>query len=230
MSQNPVHTESEGRRTSADAVFNALREDITGMRLRPGMRLSEAEIAKRYDVSRQPVREAFIRLDNLRLLQIRPQRATVVRPISREGITRARFIRLCVEVEIARRACERVDDSGHAQLQQLLDEQRARLEDADMDTFTALDYGFHSALCDIADCTYAKDTIRSCKGTTDRLCIPSPVYAKRAPEVLDDHCVIAERLAARDLDGLLEITRVHLSRLDATLDAVEHEHPEYFED
>jgi len=73
-----VHTTSreDDRQTAADGVFESLRNDIISLRLEPGTKLSEVEIAKQNDVSRQPVREAFIRLSNMNLLLVRPQRAT----------------------------------------------------------------------------------------------------------------------------------------------------------
>ena len=71
-----------GRHTNADSVFERLHSDIVSLRLAPGTKLSEIEVAKRSDVSRQPVREAFIRLSDMNLLKIRPQKATVVRKIS----------------------------------------------------------------------------------------------------------------------------------------------------
>ena len=95
------------RRTTADELFELLRSDIEKMILVPGTKLSEANVAKQYSVSRQPVREALIRLDHLKLVEIQPQKATIVRRISRSAIESARFTRLSVELEIARRACAR---------------------------------------------------------------------------------------------------------------------------
>ena len=76
---------SQARRTTSEELFEQIRSDIDKMRLVPGTKLTEAEVAKRYDVSRQPVREAFIRLDNLSLLKIQPQKATIVRRISKSA-------------------------------------------------------------------------------------------------------------------------------------------------
>ena len=47
------------RLTTAEEVFRQLKSDIISLRLTPGTKLSEVEVAKVYDVSRQPVREAF---------------------------------------------------------------------------------------------------------------------------------------------------------------------------
>jgi DNA-binding GntR family transcriptional regulator len=82
-----------GRRTAADTVFDAMRKDIVSLKLEPGAKLSEIEVARRFAVSRQPVREAFIRLDNMHLVQVRPQRATTVCKMSARAIVNARFIR-----------------------------------------------------------------------------------------------------------------------------------------
>lgn len=91
------------RRTTADMVFDQLYEDIASLKVLPGSKLSEAEIARRFGVSRQPVRDAFNRLGNLDLLLIRPQRATEVRGFSMDRVQHARFVRLAVELEVVHR-------------------------------------------------------------------------------------------------------------------------------
>ena len=87
MVTTPVKTE---RRTSVDDVFDALHEQISTLELKPGDRISEAEIAAQFGVSRQPVRDAFSRLANLDLLLIRPQRSTEVRRFSMRQIEKAK--------------------------------------------------------------------------------------------------------------------------------------------
>lgn len=67
----------------ADQVFEGLYDRIVSLALAPGTRLSESEVAKVFDVSRQPVRDAFWRLSKLGFLTIRPQRATLVAGISK---------------------------------------------------------------------------------------------------------------------------------------------------
>jgi DNA-binding GntR family transcriptional regulator len=59
MSGSKVRVESTG-----DSVAHELREEILAGRLSPGERLVEDAIAKRYGVSRVPVREALSRLQS----------------------------------------------------------------------------------------------------------------------------------------------------------------------
>ena len=53
-------------------IYRILRRDIVHCLIAPGTPLSEKEVSVRFNVSRQPVREAFIKLAENGLIQIRP--------------------------------------------------------------------------------------------------------------------------------------------------------------
>jgi DNA-binding GntR family transcriptional regulator len=55
-------------------VYEALRRDIMAVVLSPGAKLDEAELCRKYRVSRTPVREALIRLASEGLAEIEPNR------------------------------------------------------------------------------------------------------------------------------------------------------------
>lgn len=218
------------RRTAADDVFDHLRGQIVSMALPPGARLSEADVAREMNVSRQPVREAFIRLGNMDLVLVRPQRATVVKPISRSGILESRFIRTAVEIEIVRRACKVGPGPLKAAFRANLDKQIAAIHAKDSDLFNTLDYDFHRMICQAADCAFAFRTIAENKQYIDRLCMLSLADLQSQMDVYDDHSEMFERLCNRDEAGMIEITTVHLSRLNATLDQAQAQYPDYFDD
>lgn len=218
------------RRTVADALFEEIRSDIDKMRLLPGTKISEAEIAKRYDVSRQPVREAFIRLDNLSLLDIRPQKATTVRRMSKSAIRQARFVRASVEIEVARRACQIAGAISIDDMNSQLERQSECLESNDIPGFNALDHEFHRSICVVADCAFAIDVINDCKAKVDRLCMLSLANVVDAREIYSDHVNISKQLENKDEDKLVQAIRDHLSRLDGTIDYVQTHHESYFED
>ncbi|MEI7250543.1 GntR family transcriptional regulator, partial [Pectobacterium versatile] len=91
-------------------IYRVLRKDIVECNIPPGKLLSEKEISVRFDVSRQPVREAFIKLAEAGLVQIMPQRGTFVMKISEQRVADARFIRQALECAIVRRAAEMVTE------------------------------------------------------------------------------------------------------------------------
>ena len=118
-------------------IYAHLRDAIIRNTFAPGDRISESEIARSWTVSRQPVREAFIKLQEIGLVEILPQRGTFVVKISARDVENARFIREAVEVAIARKACELASESDVAQLQRLIDDPQTaeRLAQAGRTTF-----------------------------------------------------------------------------------------------
>lgn len=217
------------RRTSVDLVFDHLYEEIADLRLRPGDKISEAEIAAQFNISRQPVRDAFSRLDNLGLLLIRPQRATEVKRFSWHEITKSRFVRASVEAEVLRRAATACDAIGSAQLDANLIQQKAIVEAGDYEKFGALDYQFHQTLCDIAQVGFAFEVIKQEKAKVDRLCILSLSKENRMAVLLEDHQAIAASVKDHDGEGAVAAGMIHLSRLDDTITAISDANADYFE-
>jgi DNA-binding GntR family transcriptional regulator len=64
--------------TLSDEVFDALVRDILAGVLRPGARLDEPTICKRFGVSRTPIREALRRLGGAGLVEIAPRKGVTV--------------------------------------------------------------------------------------------------------------------------------------------------------
>ena len=218
------------RRTNADDVFDYLHGQIVSLKLLPGTRISEVEIAKQFKVSRQPVREAFIRLANLDLLLIRPQRATVVRRFSSDRIKRARFIRMAVECEILRRACKNATRLHLQRLERDLDSQRAAIQSKDVDRFHVLDYDFHKHLCDAAGNGLMFGTILENKTIVDRLCVLSLSEPAAMDVLLEDHAEIVAALVAKDERKVIDVITFHLSRLDDVITGIRKSHADFFED
>lgn len=217
------------RRTAVDDIFDYLHEEILSLRLRPGDKISEADVAARFGVSRQPVRDAFSRLANLDLLLIRPQRATEVRRFSAREIEKSRFVRASVEKEVLRRAAARCDDEGAAMLDAELERQEQAITDRDVDGFGTLDYDFHKALCKIAGVDFAFDVILSEKAKVDRLCMLGLSKEDRMPELVADHRAIADAVKAHDPEGAVAAGMLHMSRLDDTITRITETNANYFE-
>jgi len=217
------------RRTTVDDVFDHLHEQISSLALKPGDKISEAEIAAHFGVSRQPVRDAFSRLANLDLLLIRPQRATEVRRFSMREIEKARFVRAAIEKEVLFRAASACDAQGAALLDAALKQQDAALEAKDSDAFGQLDYEFHKVLCGIGGVDYAFDVIMEEKAKVDRLCKLGLSKEQRMPELVADHRAIADAVKAHDAASAIAAGVKHLSRLDETIERISASNASFFE-
>jgi GntR family transcriptional regulator, rspAB operon transcriptional repressor len=217
------------RRTTVDEIFEYLNEEISSLRLRPGDKISEADIAAQFGVSRQPVRDAFSRLANLDLLLIRPQRATEVKRFSAREIEKSRFVRAAVEAKVLQFAAEKCDQSGADTLEENLVQQRKVIADGNYHKFGALDYAFHKALCNIAGVDFAFEVISQEKAKVDRLCILGLFKNERMPVLLQDHEDIARAVKNRDPDAAVAAGMLHLTRLDGTLLDIAENNSDYFE-
>lgn len=217
------------RRTTSDDIFDEIYLQISTLKIPPGTKLSEVEIAKQFDVSRQPVREAFIRLSNIGLLLIRPQRATVVRKISLQEVATARFIRLSIELEVSRRACANFEPKHEKPFRKNLAEQKAMIVSGSLDGFGKLDAGFHRLICDVAGMPDVYEAIAEQKAKVDRLCALSLTNEEECKEVYKDHEKLLAFLIEKDTDGYIASLRSHLSRLDFTIAQLSKSHQHFIE-
>ncbi len=154
----------------AQRIESELRQGIMTLELRPGERLSEQDIAQRYGVSRQPVREAFIALSQAQLVEIMPQRGTVIAKITVRKMMEARFVREAIETAIVRRACVSFDPQSRVRIDDLLDMQQKVAMRGDHHTFQRYDELFHLALAEGAGCPLAWDIAHGMKAHMDRVC------------------------------------------------------------
>lgn len=218
------------RITSSDVVFDDLFEKITRLELLPGTKISETEVAKSFGFSRQPIREAFTRLANLNLLLIRPQRATVVRPFSRELISNARFVRKAIELEVVQSAAHDRDKSIDEKLQANLREQLSAIAAEDVSTFHELDYQFHKLLCASARQAFAFDIIAENKAQVDRLCMLALTSKDAMAMLYDDHKMLVDALMSGNAADAKDVLRTHLDRLTPTINAIYTTHGAYFDE
>jgi len=222
-------TQMNDRRTSVDAVFDYLHEEILSLNLRPGDKISEAEIAAQFGVSRQPVRDAFSRLANEDLLLIRPQRATEVKRFSMREIKKSRFVRTAVEKEVLLCASLHCDASGAAMLDAAIAEQEEAVATKNVEKFGVLDYEFHKSLCKIAQADFAFDVILNEKSKVDRLCMLGLSKDARMPDLVNDHRGIAAAVKNNDPERAIEVGMFHLSRLDETIERISDTNANYFD-
>ena len=160
---------------------------------------------------------------------IRPQRATEVKRFSAREIEKSRFVRAAVEAEVLRRAAKLCDSAGAALLDACLAEQRRVIAEGNYQKFGEQDYHFHQTLCSIAGVELAFEVISSEKAKVDRLCMLGLSKEDRMPLLVADHEAIAEAIKEGDGEAAVAAGMLHLSRLDATIEAIATSNANYFE-
>jgi GntR family transcriptional regulator, rspAB operon transcriptional repressor len=212
----------------AAQVTSQLRDAIVRLELPPGVSLSETDVARRFGVSRQPVREAFIKLADMGLLAIRPQRGTFVRQISTASVMNARFVREAVEVAVVREAALTPRPNLQARLGKLLEGQAERAAANDAFGFLRLDEAFHEALAGGIGRPTAWSILEDLKAQMDRVRYLSFESATPLVDLVDQHRAIVDRIGAGDAAGAEAAMRRHLREILSSLPLIASAHPDYF--
>lgn len=130
----------------ATLVTDRLRAEIVEGALGFGDALSEAKIARRLEVSRTPVREAFARLELEGLVRTEPQYGTYVFTMDREQFAQISELRAILECAALRLAATRDRAGLLARWETLVGELDRAAETGDVRAYSRADGAFHDAL------------------------------------------------------------------------------------
>ena len=210
-------------------LYRILRQRIIRNDLEPGTRISESEIAAEYAVSRQPVREAFIKLAEEGLVEVRPQRGTFVRKIATSSVMDARFVREAIEADIVKELAAGRIAGLEVELRRQMKEQAHAAKHGDSVRFVELDELFHRTLAEAAGKVYAWNVIESVKAQMDRV---RHLSTRRFPmdKLVEQHSAIVSAITAADADAAERAVRTHLREILNDLPAIAESKPEFFED
>lgn len=204
--------------SSADRVYDEVKELILTCDLPGGEMISEGEIATRFDVSRTPVREAFLRLAAEGWMRLYPKRGALIVPI---GEGEARDV-LDARVLLETHAMESVsgDTVAIAALVGRLEDNLSRhrlVDPADASEFARLDAEFHQLIVAagrnglLAD-FYVSLGERHRRMTAERL-RHDPGITER---IVADHADLAQVVGAADAARFASLLTAHLTGVHGT--------------
>ncbi len=175
-------------------------------------------------VSRTPVREAFIRLAEDGLLDILPQKGSVVSLIDLDQAQEARFVRLAVEREILKEACTR-NLSTFKDIEENLAWQEECGGKGAYDQLLLADNEFHRILYRICHKERVWDAIKKLDYNYDRLRVMTlPIVGQR---IIGEHREILQLVKDREVDRIETLLHRHLTW--EIIEQVVFEYPsEYF--
>lgn len=131
--------------TAADRVLQELLRAIVAGEIAPGSKISEPELAKRFDLSRAPLREALARLERCHLLERTPNAGSRVVKLSTENLLSLYQLREELEGLACRLAASQMSDAEIREMQDLLDQHLAsqRVREGESYYQEAGDLDFH---------------------------------------------------------------------------------------
>ena len=148
--QNGVDAHAEQQKPSlVEGAYEALKEAIRNNVFAPGYQGSEGEIASRLGMSRTPVHEAVIRLQEEGLVRVLPRRGVVVRAISPDDMREIYGVIIAVEAASAEMLAEMPKgERGPVadELDAVNERMRSALAADDLDEWAKADERFHQLL------------------------------------------------------------------------------------
>lgn len=214
-------------RQAAPQVFERLRARILSLDLAPGMLLSRADLQREFGLSQTPIRDALLRLQQERLVEIFPQHATVVAPIDLSLAYQAQFLRRSVEQEVVRVLAEQRDGEVIGWLRASLARQEALAEANDMEGFAAADRAFHRHMHEAARVPDLFDLVAGQSGHLERLRRLHLPLERKAELILGDHRAIVESISGGRPELAQRRLRDHVSRSIANVEDLNTRFPGY---
>jgi len=130
-----------------EKAYNHLRKEILENRLSPGAQFTEKELSEELNMSRTPVREAMIKLQNEGLVEIVPHKGMRVLPLSPEDMGEIYSVLTCVESKAAALiAKQKMSEQELEPLKTATHDMEEALDVNDLDAWAEADDRYHKKL------------------------------------------------------------------------------------
>lgn len=215
----------DGAGSVTQQVHRLLHTLIVNLRLLPNQLLPVNEVARCLDISKTPVREAFIRLEEEGLVNIVPKKGTFVAPIDIQRAFEGYFIRISMESACVASLARKGSPEALAVLREELDLQRKSLDEKNFDLFYLLDNRFHAVMFDVAGFGRTRRLLDSAKAEVDRIKGLKSVYRICRPEdvLLREHEDMFDAVCRGNVRRAREEVRKHLTGMQEAIQAMAKE-------
>lgn len=220
-------TEKMSGETAREYAFRIIRNNIVSLELKPGSSISENELSKELGVSRTPIREAIIDLNNALIVEIYPQRRSYISLIDSDLVEESRFLREVLDTAVIELACDVATEADLTKLEENVKLQEFYLENFVPDKIMELDNDFHKTIFTITK----KERIYAMKNTImihfDRVRTLSLVSVKDI-KIVNDHRLMLEAIKNKDAVNAAALVKKHLSRYRIEEEEIREKYPTYF--
>jgi GntR family transcriptional regulator, rspAB operon transcriptional repressor len=192
-----------------DNIYDAIRADILTCRLAPGEELREQELAAQFEVSRAPVRDALLRLQQDRLITVHPRQGYSVNQVSISDARNLFEFRMVMEPACCSLAAERAS----ADLRTGLDKFRHFEPESD---FIVYNRAFHAAVAHASCNVRMADAVCDLIDQAERLVRVSlaNVKGRNPAQLVAEHVELIDAIQSRDSRTAARLMRDHVQKAE----------------
>lgn len=200
-------------RTLTETLRRELEEAIVNGALQPGARLEENDIARRYGVSRTPVREAFRLLGADGLVELKSRQGVVVRKISIGTLLEMFQVMAELEGLCARLAARRIAAAQLRELEAIHERLAGAGREEDVERFYAVNQEFHELIYDAARNGFLAEQVRQLRNRVAPFRRRVTYKPHRLDKTLVEHEAVLAAIRAHDADRAHRVMRDHVNLL-----------------
>ncbi len=209
-----------------DLVTERLRQEIVYGHFEFGDALSESRIARRYEVSRTPVREAFARLEMEGIVRTEPQSGTYVFTIDRAEFVKLSETRSVLEIGALRMAMQNDPEGLVAAWRETTAAMDEAMKTGDKLAYSKNDGAFHEALFEHAQNPYLLQARRSFASKIDTIRNKLGATPEHMKKSFAEHVALTEAIAAGDVSRAADMLDQHIRHKGASFWTIPEKTPE----
>lgn len=220
-------TERLAGENGRDYALRVIKENIISLELEPKSRVNDRELAAQLGLSRTPVREALLELAKVDIVQMYPQRASIIAPIDYDIMEEAYAMREILECAVVERCCQMASPEELKPLEENLKLQEFYLENRAADKLMELDDEFHRKLFVAAKMPHVHSLMGNITIHFDRVRHLSYQTVKEVKTV-SAHRAILDAVLRRDSKEAVELMCRHLRNYTVEKEELIRCYPQYF--
>ncbi|WP_077624667.1 GntR family transcriptional regulator [Sediminibacillus massiliensis] len=214
--------------STRDYIYNVIKRKIINLELKPGTKISEKQISEVLEVSRTPIREAFLQLSQEDLIQVYPQSGTIVSLIDLAQVEEARFVRESLEVGIVGLACEKMSIDSLIHLEANVAMQEKCDKSSNQQKLLELDDEFHRLLFEGTDKLKTWKMIQQMNAHFNRLRLLRLSSVLNWDIIISQHKEIFSLITNKNLEQAQFIIQEHLRLAVIEKSLLKKQYPDYF--
>lgn len=206
-------TDAQETHSLAGQSYEALRQAVLKGELSPDSIWSDRELCEKFGLSRTPVREAILRLQNEQLVQIVPRKGTRILPLRVNDVREIHQLTKALELEAALLVSRNYRDIEElAPIRTAIEEMEAAMDANDREAWVKADTTFHYLVVDMSGNRRLASIYESLRGQTDRARYFALHIREMPVQSTIEHREMYEALVNRDFRQIEVTYRHHWDR------------------
>ncbi|HTZ00830.1 MAG TPA: GntR family transcriptional regulator [Xanthobacteraceae bacterium] len=198
-------------RSVVEEAYNSLKKSLVEGVYRPGQRLRALRVANELKISRTPVKEALIRLEQEGLLRREQGTGFIVRGLSVREILNLYRVREVLEVEAARQAFPRLTPAALTAMREALDDADALLAEGRHPDFLRASRRFHDLIAAQTGNSVLQEILANLGSRFWSIgTVVVSRHVQRATEIRGENHAILNALSGGDLKTVERAVKAHV--------------------